>query len=101
MTAPLSPDDVATAKLATIPDEVVAVFNRLIAENIGDGGRATVTLKAAKAAVAAAGVDVQEAFARGWFDIEPVYRAVGWGVMFDKPGFNEHYDAFYVFTKRG
>jgi hypothetical protein len=100
MTAPLSPDDVAAAKLATIPDAVIAVFNRLIAESMGADGRATVTLEAAKEAVAAAGVDVREAFARGWFDIEPVYRAAGWGVVFDKPGFNESYEAFYVFAKR-
>jgi hypothetical protein len=100
VTAPISPDDVAAAKLATIPDEVIAVFNRLIAEKIGSGGRATVTLKAAKEALAAAGVDVQEAFDRGWFDIEPIYRAAGWGAMFDKPGFNESYDAFYVFDKQ-
>lgn len=100
MTAPVSPDEVVAAKLATIPDEVIAVFNRLIAENMGAGGRATVTLKAAKEALAAAGVNVREAFEHGWFDIEQVYRAVGWGVVFDKPGFNESYGAFYVFDKQ-
>lgn len=36
-------------------------------------------------------------FAARWMDFEDAYRAAGWLVNFDKPGYNESYDAFYEF----
>lgn len=33
-----------------------------------------------------------------WVNIEDVYRKQGWNVEFDKPGYNEDYDATYTFT---
>ena len=32
-------------------------------------------------------------------DIESIYRADGWGVYYDKPGYNETYTATFEFTK--
>jgi len=34
------------------------------------------------------------------FDFEYVFKEVGWIVDYDKPGFNETYDAFFIFKKK-
>lgn len=36
-------------------------------------------------------------FDNHWLDIEPMYRREGWIVEYDKPGFNEHYEATFTF----
>lgn len=38
-------------------------------------------------------------FDKHWLDIEPHYEKLGWTVQYDKPGFNEDYKAFFLFTK--
>jgi hypothetical protein len=42
----------------------------------------------------------QEIFDNKWMDFEKVYRDNGWKVEYDKPGYNETYDAFFVFTPK-
>lgn len=43
------------------------------------------------------GTTRQEIFDRHWLDFENAYRKVGWAVHYDKPGYNESYDAFFEF----
>ena len=33
-------------------------------------------------------------------DFEDLYRKSGWSVSYDKPAYNENYDAFLIFNKR-
>ena len=42
----------------------------------------------------------QTVFDNGWLDVEEAHRAAGWRVEYDKPAYNESYDAFFVFSKR-
>ena len=42
----------------------------------------------------------QELFDNHYLDIEPAYRNAGWKVEFDKPGYNETYDSYFVFSKK-
>jgi hypothetical protein len=39
-------------------------------------------------------------YANRWMDVEPVYRKAGWKVDYDRPGYNESYEAHYTFTER-
>ena len=36
-------------------------------------------------------------FEKHWLDFEDIYRKAGWFVNFDKPAYNETYDAFFEF----
>lgn len=36
-------------------------------------------------------------FERGYLNFEPAYRAQGWHVTYDKPGYCETYEAFFIF----
>lgn len=40
------------------------------------------------------------AFEWWWLDFEDAYRAEGWLVKYDRPAYNESYDAFFVFTPK-
>ena len=98
MSGPLKPSEVRAAKVAALPEEVFTVVNRLIAE-AWDGYAATVKQKDLVLALTSAlGIDRAEVFRRKLCDFEEAYRLVGWDVEYDKPGYNESYDATFSFT---
>lgn len=94
---PLEPNEVAEAKQEQIPAEVFEVFNTLITENFSSG-QAVVKQKDVVALMKEVGIDTAEAFKRGWLDIEEIYMKAGWDVEYDKPGYNETYDAYFIFS---
>ncbi len=99
MTEPIRPDDIAAAKAALFPAAVFAAFNELIAEHYVDGV-ATFRQEAVVARILASGngYDRDGIFARGWLNVEATYRAAGWRVEYDKPGYNETYAATFTFS---
>ena len=36
-------------------------------------------------------------FDKHWLDVEDIFRDAGWRVYYDKPGYNETYDATFEF----
>ena len=42
----------------------------------------------------------EKVFKNKWLDVEEVYRKAGWKVEYDKPGYCEDYEAYFVFEKR-
>lgn len=99
MSGPIRPDDVAELKGAGIPDGVFDAFNEFIAERMSGGSATVMQDEVAARAAAKTGVDQAELFRRGWLDVESSYRAQGWHVEYDKPGYNESYRASFRFTK--
>lgn len=94
---PLSPSEVAKAKIDAIPDGVIEAFNELIAKGF-DGKTATVRQDAAvKLICKKMKVRSDKVFENDWLDVEPYFRRVGWTVNYDKPGYNENYEATYEF----
>jgi hypothetical protein len=45
------------------------------------------------------GLTRQGMYDKGWMDVEDVYQKAGWEVEFDKPGYNEDYEANFKFSK--
>lgn len=98
---PITPDEVVEHKLREIPDQVVECWNRMIASK--SNGSNTITIMQddiVSALVAATGVKRQAVFDLGWLDIEDLYRNAGWKVSYDKPGYNESYEAYFEFRKK-
>lgn len=95
---PINVDEIERLKDDVIPDEVILTFNELIVKNFHNGS-AKFSLNAVVQSAKAKGINKQEAFDHHWFDVEPMFRAVGWQVKFDNPGYNESYEAYFVFTK--
>jgi hypothetical protein len=98
---PITPKEVVKEKLLSIPDEVIEAFNELIAKN-WDGYRAgmkqddIVALIKQKMSLK----KDDTIFERHWLDVEDIYRKVGWIVEYDKPAYNESYDATFEFRKK-
>lgn len=92
---PVKPDEIVNLKASVTPPEVFDVVNELIALN-WDGSRANFTLTAVKERIRAklGSVDLK------WLDFEPIYRENGWGVSYDRPAYNESYEANFTFKKK-
>jgi hypothetical protein len=115
---PITPQE-ASLKLE-LPAAVIRAFNRLISERFTvNGCRITQTdaMTAVLEELKKDGVTktnprpldsddlkvplcAQDVVNRGWLDVEPVYRNAGWHVEYDKPGYNEDYEAFFIFKKK-
>jgi hypothetical protein len=98
MAKPLRPEDAAAAKLAVLPEEVIEVFNDLIAVHF-DGHCAKVDQNDVVSALLSRDVVsyAQEVFSRHLLDVESVYVAAGWIVSYEKPGYNEAGATYFIF----
>lgn len=107
---PITPDEVGAYKAQIFPDYVFQAFNDCIAEKAVNG-RAKVKQDDVIARMMQLGLpngnDANDRtnfraqiFARGYLNVEDAYRAVGWKVTYDKPAYNETYDASFEFKRK-
>lgn len=95
MVRPIKPSEV----VKVVPSFMIEIFNELIQEN-WDGNSSTFKLDQAMQKLKSKDPGVANvAYDKRYFDVESIYRKEGWKVEFDKPGYNEDYDAFFVFSK--
>lgn len=95
---PITPAEIIN-KDRTIPDQVIESFNELIVENIRCSvARVYQEEVLEKICDKMPAVDRREVINNKWLDIEDLYRSAGWKVDYDKPGYNENYQAYYTFT---
>lgn len=99
---PIKPSEVFEAKRISFPDFVLIAFNSLITEH-WDGYRSVIRQKAVVARIieeSRGTTNPNQIFEKKWLDVEDIYRKEGWEVEHDKPGYNENYEAFFVFAKK-
>jgi hypothetical protein len=98
---PITPQEILADLPNIIPSFVFEAINKLLKKKFrGD----SVTIKQddimAEIGKLQTTYTREEIFDNKWMDFESVYRKNGWLVEYDKPGFNENYDAFFKFTPR-
>lgn len=100
MAGPVTPEDVISLAAALIPEAVFGVFNDLIARD-WDGNSVTVSQdEAVDLLLERDGtLDRDRIFSARMLNIEAAYRAAGWQVSYEKPGFNERGVPKFIFTK--
>ena len=101
MVKPIAPSDVVSAQVELFPDFVIETWNAAIAKN-WDGTRSRILQKDIVYELIALSptlINSADVFSKHWLDIEALYRAEGWSVVYDKPAYNESYDAYFVFKK--
>lgn len=96
---PITPSDIPSVKKNIIPDAVFEVFNELIAKNYSNGS-ARVTQAEVINELARKGISNSQIYTEKYLDIEDIYRENGWKVEYDKPGYNESYGAYFIFTAK-
>ena len=97
---PISPNEVCSQAKANFPSAVFEVFNDLIAAN-WNGISATIRQDEVVKRLVAKGLERNEIFDKGWLNVEEAYRSKGWRVEYDKPGYNETYEATFTFRRKG
>lgn len=96
---PIKPEEVQDVKDSLIPEKVIEVFNDLIAENWAYTSSTFTQNEAIHRITCAMNITREEVYGRGWLNVEDIYRKVGWKVEYDKPGYNETYEATFTFRK--
>ena len=101
MTRPITPQEVREMAIKNFPKEVIEAFNELISKN-WTGSKAVVKQsEAVSLIVDKMNMSRDDVFNAHLLDVEPIFEKSGWTVKFDKPGYNETYEAFFVFTQKG
>ena len=99
MVAPIRPDEVTALRQANLPSAVLETFNEMIAQK-WDGHSATICQEDVVAMLMERyniqPIRIKE---ENLLDVEPIYRAAGWTVYFERPGYNEEGRAFFRFSK--
>jgi hypothetical protein len=107
MVKPFSPQDAAEAKRYSIPEYVIAAVNELLAKKVNPLAKSqSITLMQntvieaiiAKAAEGGLQVTRQYLLEEHYLDFEGVFKASGWNVAYDKPGYCESGEAFWKFS---
>ncbi|MBY3432748.1 hypothetical protein HFN89_00980 [Rhizobium laguerreae] len=100
MTQPIRPEDIAEAKIATIPATVIEAFNKLIALKYS-AGSSTVRQKEVIAEITGTtSLTEGEIFDKGYLNVEEIFRGAGWKVSYVKPDYTESFAAYFEFRKR-
>lgn len=94
---PITPAEAVAAKTGLIPPEVFAAFNELITQKF-DGGVARVYQADVIALIREKMKSPNDRCESWWLNVEDAYREAGWTVAYDKPGFNESYAPYFMFT---
>ena len=96
---PISPDELVEKKKEEFPNIVISVVNDLIAKK-WDGDEAKIYQNTiVSLIVAKSSYTRDEIFDKHLLDFEDLYREEGWDVIYDKPGYCESYEPYFVFKK--
>ncbi len=97
---PLRPDDMTEAfKRRDKMREVIECFNEAILEK-WNGDKAVVKQKdVIVKIIERTGIPKRDLYDKHYLDVEPIFIEAGWKVEYDKPAYNENYDAYFEFKK--
>lgn len=102
MMKPFTPKEAKENKI--FPPQVIEAVNTLISENYVKGSFNILQSEVVSKILnlfERDGIQVcsNDLFKKHWLDFEDCYRKYGWNVIFDKPAYNESYQAFWTFTE--
>lgn len=94
MTKPLSPSEVEQKKL---PSFVIEAVNSLLMKktHFTQGELVQAIFDYAPKRITSSDI-----YDNNWLDIEYTYEQAGWNIRYDRPGYNETYEANFTFTPK-
>lgn len=100
---PMSPKDIENDLENIIPEFVITAVNNILKRKYRPNNT-YVALKQNEIIkeIQSINPDVSRAqiFDNKWFDFESLFEKAGWKVEYDKPGYNETYEAHFTFTPK-
>jgi len=103
MAKPISPQEAKVSKRNLIPEFVFEAVNSLISEGLSvDGSVRLMQRDIVKRIMQLSPVTISagEIYNNKWLDIESSYEEAGWKVLYDKPAYNESYEAYFKFKPK-
>jgi len=100
VTEPISPCDVPSAKRFLIPDSIIECFNELIVKNFDGNSSVIYQNQLVDYILKSTNIKREDLFVKNYLDVERLYSDKGWDVYYDKPAYNETYEAHFVFTPK-
>lgn len=99
---PIHPDEVGAYKAKIFPAFVIEAFNTLIATKYIDGRAKVYQNEVIDKMIEMCNMQIDRdmIFKNGWLNIEEMYRSAGWKVRYDKPAYNESYEAYFEFRRK-
>ena len=100
---PITPAELPAHRLTQIPESVIACWNDIIAEKWNPTSKQSYVLQDDIVALIVErhpDADRSTVFDKHWLDIEDLYRAQGWKVVYDKPHYTENYRANFTFSAK-
>ena len=97
---PIAPDEVTALKKTLLPDKVLEAINKVIAKNWNGKSSSFKQDEVVGSIMVLTGCTRNDVFSNKWLDFEDIYEAEGWKVYYDKPAYNETYDAYFKLTKK-
>lgn len=105
MPGPISPVEAKNKKGNNIPEVVFNAFNSLIIKNLIRGSAKIIQNDVVDLICLEVNPETsknftsKEIFDNHWLDIEEHYEKAGWKVKYNKPFFDESFDAFFIFQE--
>jgi hypothetical protein len=96
-TKPITPEQIKPS--ASIPDKVIEVFNSLISEKYKNGA-ARILQREIVNQLVAIGFSRNRIFDERLLDVEELYKEAGWEVKYDKPGYDEGFEPYFLFLRK-
>lgn len=106
MIKPITPSEARTKALGNIPDFVIEAFNNKISQNLDSQGIARVLQNQVICEIMYCAsehninVTRDEIFEKRWLNVEKLFSDNGWKVKYDKPGYNESFEAYFDFSAK-
>lgn len=103
MNNPVSPTDVIRGRSSAAHPDVVEVINSLlfrVAHVVDSSVSATLRQDEVVAGLVSRGHSREDIFANHLLDFEAAFRAAGWVVVYEKPGFNESGEPSWRFSRK-
>lgn len=98
---PISPKEITDDMENIIPAVVISTVNKMLKKEYRNG---QAILQQSKIITAILNSDKSmtriSLFENNWMDFESIYRKAGWKVVYDKPAYNETYEATFTFSKK-
>ena len=98
---PITPQEAIDGFIQNIPPKIIEAVNELLMKKASPLAK-SITIKQDEILELVCDENLTRSmvFKNKWLDIEEIYRGAGWNVEYDKPAFNETYDAYFVFKKK-
>ena len=84
-----------------IPQSIILAVNELLTEKYRGTGEVSIKQKDIIERVLSIDDTLTKniIFEKKYMDFEDLYRKSGWSVSYDKPSYDENYDAYFIFNK--